>query len=156
MKQQTIKINKKGFLARDFLIGLILFSMIFLLAFIMAKSAGDSYGIVTTDAEFSQRYDNLQNMTDISSDMFTNVSSGGGLKLVGTFNSIFSATFKVIALILGSVSLSSRIIANGAVDLGIPNTIAYPVAEIITGSIVAIITIIIVLGIVSLLSRGRI
>jgi hypothetical protein len=143
---------KKGFLPRDFLIGIILFSLVIVLVVIGAQSFGSEYGVTMVNPEFSNRYDAYINMTTTAAQMFNSTASGSGLTLVGTFNSIFSGTFTVISLICQSVGLAVVSMANVFGDFNVPTEVYVPVGA----AVISIISIIIVLSIIGLLARGRI
>ena len=144
-------INKKGFLARDWMIGIILFSGVIGLAVLMALGVGSEYGVQTLDAGFSARYDRLANSTAVISDSFTQLNSPGGMGFLGSFNVIFQSTTSIISLMFSSLLLIPSMIVSIGSDFGIP-TVVTAIASII---VIGIITAMLIFVVISFIARGR-
>lgn len=153
MEKQN-KMNKKGWLLRDFTVALILFSAIPVLAFIMVQAlANDYHNPNIISSQFSERYDRFNNYTnDIAGAAYDSAQSKEGFTLVGTFSSMFFYTFTIFALAFNSVTIFGGQVSNALVDIGVPSS----VAVIAFGVLIAVITVTIVYVIASSLSRGRI
>lgn len=141
---------KRGFIPRDFVIALLLFSGILTLLTLAVASLAEDYGNTEViDPEFSNRFNKFDQELDRSADIFNSTTSTGGLSLVGTFDVLFSSTFTVISLVFGGVSAVGSQIAGFGDYFGIPKSVAYA----FFGMIMAILAILIVFMVVSSVSR---
>ena len=96
--------NKKGWVARDYLIATLLFSGVIVLMYLMVGSMADSYGNTSiVDAKFRSNFDNFQNNTERITKIFDAASSKEGLSLLQAAEVVFGATFSVISLIFSSL-----------------------------------------------------
>lgn len=117
--------NKKGFIARDFVLAMLLFSGIIALAALgIASLASDYDNPNVVDEDFQDNFDRFTNETDRASDLFDAATSNEGLSLIGTFDVLFSASFTVISLVFGGVSAVGSQVAGFASYFGIPSTVA--------------------------------
>ena len=152
MKYKIFK-NKKAFLSRDYIVILLVFSALIGLCYILVASMGEDYGNPNIiDENFRDNYQNLQNSTDTVSSMFNQTSSKEGMSFVGTYTSLFRATFGVISLVFSSFGIIQSQTAHFATDFGIPSA----VANIIFPTLIAIITVLIIFIIISSMSKGKI
>lgn len=150
-KMKNIRLQqKKGFLPRDWLISLILFSAIVGLAALgFAAHAQDYDNSDIIDDNINSKYNHLANSTTLVSDALEAASESGGLSLIGTFNVLFASAFSVISLIFASLAIPPTIIANFVSDFGVPTEIA----QIAVPAMLSIITIIIVMAVISTTTR---
>lgn len=110
-------IQKKGFLARDWVIAAVLFAGVIALFSISVLSIANNYGRSDiVDANFNNNYNKLTDITNDKTKMFASVQSGQGLTLQGTFDIAFGATFTVIQLVFGSVITYETIAASFITD----------------------------------------
>ena len=145
--------NKKAFLTRDFVIAGILVSgriALFVLAIAGIQDEYDSD--LLTNAEFSEQYDRLTEQTDKVQTARTAAAAGEGLSFVGTFDVTFQSTFVIFQMIFSTLDLFGDMTDSFAVDTGLDPVVT---SIVITIGLV-ILTIVIVWGIVSSISRGRI
>jgi len=147
--------NKKGMLARDFIIILVLFGAITGVAALIVSDMADSetgYNVTNmTDENFQSRYDTLSETTEDIELMQNATASGEGISVLSTFTTVFKATFNVISIVFGSFSIVNGVMVNFAEDFGVPSV----VANIIFPAIFAIIMTIIIFVIISSVSKGR-
>jgi len=146
------KMNKKGWVARDFIIAMLIFSGVLALFVVMIGSLASDYG--NTDVispEFSQKFDKFSENVDTSGEMWGASTGEGGLSLVGTADLLFFSTFKVISLVFDSVSLAWTQMAEFGTFFGIPSVIS----NIFVGLIFSILTVSIVFIIISSIRSGR-
>ena len=118
------KINKRGWVAQDYVVGLILFSAIIALAYLAVGSLATDYdtpGIV--DESFSEHYNKLNENTASAQEMLDATSSSEGLSIIGTADILLSSTFSVINLIFGSLTNVGGQVAHIGDDFGIPTSV---------------------------------
>lgn len=145
------KLNKKAeMLARDWVIGAVLFSGIIGLLVIMSGSMVSIYDAenVTSD-EFSTKFNKFENNTNIAQSMWEQTSGEGGLSTIGTFDILFKSTFSVIALVFSSVTLVGSQMFGFVEYFGIPSSVGF----IFFTLLLSILSIIIVFIIISSVSR---
>ncbi len=148
--------NKKGeFLASDFILVLVLFGAVVLLAYLFIGDMASSdrgYDVPNmTDENFEDRYDTLTESSTTIYEMQNATSSEQGMTTISTFTTIFTATFSIISLVFGSIGMVNTTFSNFATDFGVPSA----VANIIFPAILVIIIVIIVFVVISSVSRGR-
>ena len=147
--------NKKGMLARDWYVMLIVFGTISGLGYlVIADIASESSGYNIenmTDENFKENYDTMTESADDIYLMQNATASGEGMSVISTFTTMFSATFSVISIIFGSFSLADDVLTNFGVDQGVPTAIA----NIIFPAILAIILGLIIFVIISSISKGK-
>ena len=145
------KMNKSGqFLARDWVIALVLFSGIMALFVLMVASGADTYDrpdIINEDVEAN--FANLQNTTDIASTAFEASSEKGGLSVATSFGLIFNAGFTVISLVFNSVSISTSWLSSFGELVGIPTA----VSTIFFSILISVVMIVLVFVIISTTTR---
>jgi len=144
--------NKKGWVARDFIIAMLIFSGVLALFVVMIGSIANDYDNTDViDAEFSKQFDKFSEDTDRAGEMWTAATSEGGLSLVGTADLLFFSTFKVISLVFTSVVSAGEQLAGFGEFFGIPTEIS----SIFMVLIFTILTVMIVFIIISSIRSGR-
>ena len=142
--------DKKGFIARDFVLAMILFSGIIALAVLGVASLADDYDNSNiVDEDFQSNFERFENETDRASEMFDAASSKEGLSLIGTFDVLFGSSFTVISLVFGGVSVVGSQIVNFGSYFGIPSS----VTKVFFTIMLSALTILIVFIIISSVSR---
>jgi len=148
-------INKKGMLARDWFVMLIIFGVITGLGYlVVADFASESSGYAVenmTDDDFQDNYDTLTDSVKNVSEMQNKTAAKGGLDVISTFTTLFTATINIITIVLGSFSMASNVMTNFAIDFGVPTV----VANLIFPAILALIIGIIIFVIISSISKGK-
>lgn len=150
----TIKImNKKGYLTRDFVIAGILLMGIVAIMILMVQGVADNYNRSDlVDAEFSENYDQLSNVTANVGTILETTRSGSGLSFKGAFDVTFGAAFTAIQLVFSTLGLMQNVFINFAFDFGIPAQVSN-ILFIVAFSAIAVTLIFVWL---SSISRGRI
>jgi len=147
--------NKKGMLARDWIIVLILFGVITGIGALVVVDMADSstgYNVTNmTDEDFQERYDTLSDTTGDVYKMQNVTASGEGISVISTYTTVFKATFSIISIIFGSFGLANAAMINFAQDFGVPSVIA----NVIFPALLVIIITIIIFVIISSVSKGR-
>lgn len=145
--------NKKGFLTRDFVIaGIFLMGIIAIMA-LMVQGVADNYSNTDlVDETFSEKYNQLSNVTDSVSTILDTTRSGSGLSFRGAFDVTFGAAFTAIQLVFATLGLMQNVFINFAVDFGVPTAIAN--IMFIVGF--SIITVTLIFVWLSSISRGKI
>ncbi len=150
--RKLIPQNKKGMLARDWIIAILIMTSLCGLYFVAISGIADEYdNTAIVDETFDTKYNKLTNATTDVSDIFEAASKKEGLAVATTFEVIFSSTFSIIQIVFGSFAVVSSITASFAEDFGIPDV----VANLIFPMALAIITTIIVFVVISSVSRGK-
>ena len=146
------KINKKGWVARDFIIAMLMFSGVLAIWVLMIGSVANDYGNTDViDPEFSEKFDKFSEETDRAGEMWEAATSEGGLSLVGTADLLFFSTFKVISLVFNSVVAAGQQMAGFGEFFGIPSEIS----TIFSVLFFTILTVSIVFIIISSVRSGR-
>ena len=146
------KMNKKGWVARDFIIAMLVFSGVLAMFVVMIGSIANDYDntdIISPD--FSDKFDKFSENVDTGGEMWAASTGEGGLSLVGTADLLFFSTFKVISLVFDSVNIAWTQMAEFGEFFGIPSVIS----NIFVGLIFTILTVIIVFIIISSIRSGR-
>ena len=145
------RMNKKGqFLARDWVIALIIFSGLMGLIVLMVASQADTYGTPgIVDASVEEDFANLQDTADIAGTAFEAASEKGGLSVATSFGLIFNAGFTVISLVFNSVSLSTAWLASFGELVGIPTA----VSAVLFAILISVIMVVLVFVIISTTTR---
>ena len=146
------KINKKGWVARDFIIAMLVFSGVLAMFVVMIGSIANDYD--NTDIispEFSDKFDKFSENVDTGGEMWAASTGEGGLSLVGTADLLFFSTFKVISLVFDSVNIAWTQMTEFGEFFGIPSVIS----NIFVGLIFTILTVMIVFIIISSIRSGR-
>ena len=146
------KPNKRGWVARDFVIAMLLFSGVLAMFVLMIGSLASDYGNTEVIIpEFSAKFDKFSENVDTGGEMWKASSGEGGLSLVGTADLLFFSTFKVISLVFDSVGLAWTQMVEFGTFFGIPSGIS----KIFVGLIFSILTVSIVFIIISSIRSGR-
>ena len=145
--------QRKGFLTRDIVISGLLFTGIIAIFVLMIAGVADNYNnteIINED--ISNNYDKLSTLTGNLSQSLDEVQSGDGLKFTGTFEIVFSATFTVIKMIFGTISLYGTIVANFVSDFTFLDS---SVIKVLLTLGMAILTTIVMFIWISSITRGK-
>lgn len=145
------KMNKRGqFLARDWVISLIIFTGFISLTVLFVTGLATEYDNTDiVDESIVENYGFLDNTTSIASQAFDATNEREGLSFLGSFDILFSSAFTVISLVFGSISLAGSAMAQFAIDFGIPSQ----VANVLFPMFLSIITVILVFVIISTTTR---
>lgn len=142
--------NKKGFIARDFVLAMLLFSGIIAMAVIAVNSHANDYNNPNViDEDFSDNFDRFENSTSTATELFDSARSKEGLSLVGTFDVLFSSTFVIISLVFDSVGAVFEQVSTFGSYFGIPSA----VSRVFFSILLAALSILIVFIIISSVSR---
>lgn len=145
--------NKKGFLTRDFIMAGVLFSGMIALFVLAIAGIQDEYDSdLLTNEDFAENYDRLTEQTEKIETARSAAAAGEGLSFIGTFDVTFQSTFIVFQMIYSTLDLFGDMTESFAEDFGLDPT----VTRIVFTIALALLTIVIVWGIVSSISRGRI
>jgi len=148
MKQQ----NKRAWVARDFIIAMLIFSGTIALFVIMVGSIANDYDNPNViDTEFSNKFDKFSEDTARAGEMWNATTSEGGLSLVGTADLLFFSTFRVISLVFSSVVAAGSQLASFGTFFGIPTSVSYVFMTLIFG----ILTVSIIFIIISSVRSGK-
>lgn len=145
------KWNRKGqFLARDWVIALILFTGGISLMVLMVTGLATEYDNEDiVDEAIVENYGFLDETTGLATSAFDATTEKEGLSFIGSFDILFSSAFTVITLVFGSISLAGGAMAQFAIDFGIPSA----VSNVIFPMFLAILTVILVFVIISTTTR---
>lgn len=144
--------NKKGWVARDFVIAVLLFSGVLALFVVMIGFIANDYDNPNViDEDFSDKFDKFSEDTDRAGEMWEAATGEDGLSLVGTADLLFFSTFRVISLIFNSVVATGTQLASFGEYFGIPTEIT----GIFMVLIFSILTVSIVFIIISSVRSGR-
>jgi hypothetical protein len=147
------KINKKGFLTRDFVIAGIFSMGIIAIMILMVQGVADNYDNPDlVDPDFSKNYDKLENITSDVEVMLNTTRSGSGLSFRGAFDVTFGAAFTAIQLVFGILGLMGGIVENLVVDFDLEREPV--ILLLIVGTSIIAVTLIFVW--LSSISRGKI
>ena len=148
MKQQF---NRRGWVARDFVIAMLIFSGCLTLFVVMIGSMANDYGNTNViNPEFSNKFNKFNEDTDRAGEMWSTATSEGGLSLIGTADLLFFSTFRVISLVFNSVVAAGKQMAGFGEFFGIPSEITSIFLVLIFG----ILTVSIVFIIISSVRSG--
>jgi len=146
------KINKKGWVARDFVVAVLIFSGCLALFVLMVGSLANDYDNTNViDPEFSSKFDKFSEDTDRTGEMWEAATSEDGLSLIGTADLLFFSTFRVISLVFSSVVAAGDQMAGFGEYFGIPSE----VSSIFMVLLFSILTVFIVFIIISSVRSGR-
>lgn len=146
------RINKKGWVARDYVIASLIFSAVIALFVVMVGSIANDYDNPNIiNPEFSEQFDKFDNDTARIAEMWNATTSEGGLSLVGTADLLFFSTFRVISLVFSSVVATGQQLAGFGTFFGIPTEVSSILMILIFG----ILTVYIIFIIISSVRSGR-
>jgi len=144
--------NKRAWVARDFIIAMLIFSGSIALYVLMVGSIANDYDNPNIiDTNFSDKFDQFAEDTDRAGEMWNATTSEGGLSLVGTADLLFFSTFRVISLVFSSVVAAGAQLASFGTFFGIPSTISYVFMTLLFG----ILTVSIIFIIISSVRSGK-
>lgn len=144
--------DKKGWVARDFIVAVLIFSGCLALFVLMVGSLSNDYDNPNViDPEFSEKFDKFSEDTDRAGEMWESATSEGGLSLIGTADLLFFSTFRVISLVFSSVVAAGDQMADFGEYFGIPSE----VSGIFMVLLFSILTVFIVFIIISSVRSGR-
>lgn len=150
MKFKRKQWNKNAFLARDWIISLIIFAGIVSLAVIMVASNATEYGNTgIIDESIKENFGNLQNSTSIATSAFDAANEKGGLSVASSFGLLFNSAFTVISLVFGSIGIAGAQLFALSEYLGVPTE----VAQVLFPMFISILTVILVFLIISSTTR---
>lgn len=145
--------NNKGFLARDWVVAFTVCVAVIGLCYLGVEGLATEYDNTDIiDEEFDATYNKFPTMSSKIDDMFEESSSEEGISMVGAVTALFSATFTVIQLIFSTLLLPGAMLRNAMIDMGVPTA----VGNIMFVLPIAIVTVVIVLVILSSVSRGKV
>jgi hypothetical protein len=146
------QMNKRGWVARDFVIAMLIFSGVIGLFVVMIGSIANDYDNPNiVDEDFSAQFDKFDEDTARTAEMWNATTSEGGLSLVGTADLLFFSTFRVISLIFNGVVSAGSQMAGFGTFFGIPSSIT----SIFMVLIFSILTVYIIFIIISSVRSGR-
>lgn len=147
------KMNKKGqFLARDWVMSIILFAGIIALAVLSVSSLAVEYNnedIINEDIE--DNYAKVSETTALATAAFDAANEKEGLSFAGSVDVLFTSAFTVIALVFNSIGIATGQMLSFGEDFGIPTA----VSAIFFGVITAILMVILVFVIISTTTQRR-
>jgi len=146
------QLNKRAWVARDFIIAMLIFSGGIALFVVMVGSIANDYdnpNIINT--EFSNQFDKFEEENARSQEMWNATTGEGGLSLVGTADLLFFSTFRVISLVFNSVSAAWNQLASFGTFFRIPRAVSYIFMTLIFG----ILTVSIIFIIISSVRSGK-
>lgn len=151
MKNNTLFKNKKGqFLARDWVIALILFSSVMALMVIIVAGQADTYNNnAIINPKIQENYAKIDQTTEIAKSSFDATNEKTGLSFFGAFDTLFTSAFTVISLVFNSVGIAGSTMSSFAEDFGVPSQ----VAGVVFPMFLAIVMVIIVFVILSTTTR---
>lgn len=142
--------NKKAFLARDWVVAAILFGGIIALMVLQVGDLVNTYDAENiVSEEFSSRFNNFENNTQVAASMWNKTTGEGGLSTIGTFDILFKSTFSVISLVFTSVTMAGVQIFGFTEYFGIPAEVGFLFGSIL----LSILSVIIVFIVISSVSR---
>ena len=153
MKFNT-RMNKRGWLIRDFVVAGLLFGLVVALYIVQVGSIANNYNnqdIVSPS--FAAHYNQLSENTANLETSFQSVKSGNGLDLIGTFNIAFNSVFTVINMVWDSLLIYTNMIPNVVGDF---NFLDSTTIIIFLSGLLAIITTYLIFIWLSSISRGKI
>ena len=146
--------TKKGWIPRDFMVAALLFSgVVGFFVFFMAGLAAEYDQPDLVSSSFSQNYDQLGNVSAEVATMFSSISTGQVLSLVGAFDIAFTATFTIIQLLFSTLVFMGALPGLIIVDFTFVNSLVVANFFVLALSIV---TTIIVFTWISSVRRGKI
>ena len=139
------KMNRKGFIARDFVVAMILFSgLIALMTLVVASIASDYGNNDLISEDFSNKFDRFDENTGRVTEMFDSANSEEGLSLIGTFDVLFNSAFSIISLVFSGVSSVGSQLLGFSEFFGIPSEVAGVFFTIILSILTALIVFIVI------------
>jgi hypothetical protein len=149
------KLNKRGMLARDYVLILIVFSLFVGLGALVVSdmaSPDNGYNVANmSDPNFDSTYNKLQYTSNLVQDMGNETTSNQGLSFQGTTELLFGSTTTVIQLVFNSLSMVNTVFSGMVQTMGIPASIA----NLVFPAILSILTVILVFVVISSLTKTK-
>jgi len=145
--------NKKGFLARDYLVAMVVGVALIGLLYLMVQGMGTEYdNLDVINSSFNSSYNKFGELSDSAYELYSEASSDEGLSLVGSATLVFKSTTTIINLILETLLLPGDLLRQFALDSGAPS----PIAEILFILPIVVILIIVTLAVISAITQRKI
>lgn len=147
------RMNKRGWLLRDFVVTGIIFGLIVSLYIIQVASVADNYNNqAIISPAFAQHYDQLSDNIANLETSYQSVKSSNGLDLIGTFNVAFNSVFTVVNMMWDSLLIYTGMASNISGDF---NVFDSTTVLIFLTSIIAMITVYLIFIWLSSVTRGK-
>jgi len=147
-----MKMNKKGFLARHWIVAFVLFSAVIGLGFLAVKGISNQYGKnEIINENFDDSYNKFEDVSDKVNRMREETTNSSGLSFISGLDVVFTSTAGVIQLTFSTLTLPSEMLNQLVIDMGAPKV----VGDILYALPLIIITTMIVYIIVSYVGRGK-
>ena len=144
--------NKKGWVARDIIVGLLLFSAVAGLFFVASTELATDYNEThIIDSSFEESYNQFQNVSGNVNEMISETSSPTGLGLWAAGVGIFNALVGVVYLIWAAPGVIISQAAKFTFDYRIPTVISSLVIPLLS----TIVFVILIFVIISSINRGN-
>lgn len=116
---------KYGLELRFWIVALILFSGVFSLMVVAFHDAATNYGATNvTNPTIEARYNQLDQQKSLVGNIQNATSGKGGLQVLNTLGTIFTATIGVLNLVLSSLVFIPTVFGGFASDFGIPTQVS--------------------------------
>ena len=144
--------DKKAWVTRDYVVGIMIFSAIIALAFILVQSMSSEYNEPDmVDKNFNSTFDKFSENTENIEEIYSSVNSSEGLTPKGTFDVFFESTFSVITLIFSSLTTIGEQIFGFGSYFEIPSEVSGIFLLLILMGVIAMVVFIVI----SSISRGK-
>jgi hypothetical protein len=156
MVNARLKKDKRGFLMRTWVISSILFVTLFSLFYVGFSDMANEYDSNDlVDSNYNTNYNKYDELIESDgesySDIFESMTDGSGFDILDTIVGLPKVFLKTTKLALSSVGIMSGVADDFSQDFGIPEE----VSNIIWGSIIVIISIMLIFAIISSVSRSN-
>jgi len=105
------------------IIGIVLFSLVFMSGFFIFNDMNDYYG-VSVDPEYTKIYDQVNTsfseMESLGGDVQSKIETGEGLSVVENIVTLSSATYQSIKLVFNGINTGTTLISTISGKVGIP------------------------------------
>lgn len=144
--------NKRGFLARDYLVAILVATAVMGLLYLSVNGFATEYeNTDVIDSDFNSTYNQYSSLSDTADSLFSEASGDEGLSFTGSLTLLFGATTTVIQLVFGTLAIPGDMMKQFALDVGAPKAIA----DILFTLPLIIITIIIVFVVISSITQRK-
>lgn len=144
--------NKKAFLARDWVVAFTVCVALFAIGYLMVSGLATEYDNTDIiDEGFDDTYNRFEDISEDVAEMQNESTSESGLKVIGTITTMFDAGWTIIQLVFESLLLPGTMLEQFAIDVGAPKSIS----NIIFVLPIVVITIIIVFVVISAIMKGK-
>lgn len=149
-----MKMNKKAFLPRTWIIAFIIFSVVFTLLFLASQEFATDYnnsGVI--DNTYRENYDKFSNVSEDYRDIFEDISddNSGALDIIFDTVGIFQVFITTIRVTFSSILSLDDVAQNFMIDYGVPDEIAFVIFPLIT----ALVVIVLIFSVISSLNRSN-